>query len=103
MRLRGVRTNRSVIGARVRVSVETEQGSRDIHVVVGTGGSFGSSSLQQEIGLGKAKSIRLVEVYWPGSATRQTFTGPGMDHVYDIREGEAQPLPVQLKGWPSRN
>ncbi len=103
LRLRGVRTNRSAIGARVKVIVETEQGSRDIHVLVGTGGSFGSSSLQQEIGLGKAKSIRLVEVYWPGSATRQTFTGLSMDRVYDIREGEAQPLPVQLRGWPSRN
>jgi ASPIC/UnbV protein/VCBS repeat protein len=97
LRLEGVRTNRAAIGARIRVRVETDAGQRDIHVVAGTGGSFGSSSLQQEIGLGSAKSIRFIDVFWPVSAQTQRFEGLPMDRVYKIREGDAQAVPVMVK------
>ena len=54
---------------------------------VGTGGSFGSSSLQQEIGLGAAESIAAIAVRWPGSGTTQHFEDIEMDRVYRVREG----------------
>jgi len=44
--------NRAAVGARIKVSVTTPSGDRDIYSTVGSGGSFGASSLQQEIGLG---------------------------------------------------
>ncbi len=67
LELQGTKTNRSAIGARIRVDVETNQGMRSIYRVVGTGGSFGASSLRQEIGLGKASAIQAIEVHWPVS------------------------------------
>ncbi|MCP3912411.1 MAG: CRTAC1 family protein, partial [Actinomycetia bacterium] len=66
LRLEGVKSNRAAIGGRIRVEAETPEGRRDVHVLVSTGGSFGSSSLRQEIGLGNATAIRAVEVWWPG-------------------------------------
>ena len=78
VRLVGVQSNRPAIGARIRVDVETaDGGARSIHAVVGSGGSFGASSLQQEIGLGDATAIRAVEVWWPASGTRQRVEGVG--------------------------
>ncbi len=96
LKLEGVRTNRAAIGARIRVRVAEEAGERDIHAVVGTGGSFGSSSLQQEIGLGAATSIRFVEITWPVSGEVQVVEDLAMDASYVIREG-AEPVPLQRK------
>ena len=93
--LEGVETNRLAIGARIRVRVVTEAGERDIYSVVSTGGSFGSSSLQQEIGLGAAEAIRFVEVFWPASGQTQVFNDVPLDRSLAIREGD--PRPVELK------
>ena len=86
--LEGSTSNRSAIGTRVKVTVERTGITRDIHVVVGSGGSFGGSSLQQEIGLGDADRIREIEVVWPASAQRQVFSDVEPDRFYLIREGE---------------
>jgi hypothetical protein len=94
LRLRGTTTNRAAIGARIHVRVVTETGERDIYRVVGTGGSFGSSSLQQEIGLGQATSIRFVEITWPVSGETTIFTDVGMDQFLVITEGDPRPVAV---------
>ena len=95
LRLSGATSNRSAIGARVRVDVETPRGRRSIHRTVGTGGSFGSASLQQEIGLGDALRVERIEVHWPASDRTQTFEEVALDGVYAIREdGGLEPLDV---------
>ena len=86
VRLVGVDSNRSAIGARIRVTVTEEGGRRDIHVVVGSGSSFGASSLEQEIGLGTADAIESLEVYWPTSGIRQRFEDVPLDTALEIRE-----------------
>ncbi|MEK6675417.1 MAG: CRTAC1 family protein [Planctomycetota bacterium] len=96
LRLEGTKSNRSAIGARIKVSVVTSNGSRDIHAVVSSGGSFGSSSLQQEIGLGQATMIENIDIRWPSGMT-QSFRDLGIDGVYHIREGDAKPTPITLK------
>jgi hypothetical protein len=94
LRLEGVEANRSAIGARVRVRVTDAAGAaRDIHVHVGTGGSFGSQSLQAEIGLGDAASIDEVEVRWPGSGLVQRIGALERDAIYAVKEG-AEPVRV---------
>jgi hypothetical protein len=85
----GVRSNRSGIGARVKVRVRTPRGARTIHRMVSSGGSYGSSSLQEEIGLGDATAIESIEVTWPASGTTQTFRNIAMDLFVKIREGDA--------------
>ena len=66
--------------------MNTETGPRDIHATVSTGGSFGSTSLQQEIGLGQARSIRSIEIRWPTSGEVQVIEGPEMDRILEIEE-----------------
>ncbi|MBK7553490.1 MAG: CRTAC1 family protein [Flavobacteriales bacterium] len=101
--LQGTNSPTCAIGARIRVTVKTPKGDRDIHVSVGTGGSFGSSSLRQEIGLGDATAITQVEVTWPRSGTKQVFTNMTMDTAMKLMEGQPQATPwalpiVKLKG-----
>jgi hypothetical protein len=96
LRLEGVTANRSAIGARVRVDLATPGGGRSVFATVGTGGSFGSASLQQEIGLGDATAVRGVEVRWPGSG-RQVFGPLPMDRVFRLREGDDEPVVVELE------
>ena len=86
LRLTGTRSNRSAIGARIAVRVRTEGGPREIHRVVGSGGSFGASTLQQEIGLGAATSVERVLVRWPSGATEE-FGDVPLDAVVALREG----------------
>ncbi len=85
-RLVGVESNRSAIGARIKVTVLEDGARRDIHAVVGSGGSFGASSLEQEIGLGAADALESLEVYWPTSGTRQTFEDVPLNSALEIRE-----------------
>jgi hypothetical protein len=96
LRLEGVVSNRSAIGARLRLRLETPDGERDVYATVSTGGSFGSSSLQQEIGLGNASAIRSLEITWPSGA-RQSFANIGMDRILRVRETEAKPISVEAK------
>ena len=60
LRLVGTRSNRSAIGARIRVDVRDPDGStRSIHRLVSGGSSFGGNSLAQTIGLGDADRDRI--------------------------------------------
>jgi len=94
LRLEGVRSNRSGVGARVTLTVGEGETLRGIHRSVGTGGSFGSQSLQQEIGLGDAARIASLEVVWPASGTVQRFEDVAPDRVYRLTEGSPlQELP----------
>ncbi len=88
-RLIGVESNRSAIGARIRVRVSENGAERDIHTVVGGGGSFGASSLEREIGLGGADAVKSLEVYWPASGIRQTFENVPLNIALEIREGDS--------------
>ncbi len=98
LRLEGVRENRSAIGVRLRLELATPSGPRQVHATVGTGGSFGSSSLQQEIGLGEATALSEIEVWWPASDSRQTFHQVAMDQIWYLREGD--PLRTSTAGKP---
>jgi hypothetical protein len=57
-----------------------------VHALVGTGGSFGSSSLQQEIGLAKASKIASIEVTWPATGRTQVLRDVDADQILIIEE-----------------
>ena len=87
VKLVGVKTNRSAIGARIKVTVENEgHAARSVYRTVGSGGSFGASPLQQHIGLGKSAKITDLEVWWPASNTRQNFSGVGVNQFIEVKE-----------------
>jgi hypothetical protein len=90
LRLRGVRSNRDAIGSRVAVEVVDGTNIRTLHQVVSSGGSFGASSLQLEMGLGQASAVRKITIRWPlPGQPEQVITNTPMDEVLEIREGEA--------------
>ncbi len=87
LKLVGVKSNRSAIGARIKVTVENKaQGTRSIYRTVSSGGSFGASPLQQHIGLGKDARIVDLEIWWPASNTRQHFANVEKDEFLEIKE-----------------
>ncbi len=94
LRLEGVRSNRAAIGARIHIEVDTPEGPRSVYATVGSGGSFGASSLQQEIGLGDAVQLRSLEIWWPTSGRRDVVRDVTFDRIYAIREGASEPTPV---------
>jgi hypothetical protein len=83
LRLEGVTSNRSAIGARVRVVTPL----RTRHYVVSTGSSFGGNTLQVEAALGDEAEIVAVEIDWPGGET-EVVTGLTPQTVVSIRQGE---------------
>ena len=87
LRLVGVKSNRAAIGARIKVTVEDQgQGQRTIYRTVGSGGSFGASPLAQHIGLGKSARIVDLEIWWPTSNTRQSFSHVEKNQFLEIKE-----------------
>ena len=91
LHLIGVKTNRAALGARIKVTVVEQGGGKDkvqrsIYRTVGSGGSFGASPLQQHIGLGKSAETVILEIWWPTSNTRQTFTNVAVDQFLEIKE-----------------
>lgn len=105
----GTRSNRAAIGTRLMVTVNTPSGPRSIYKTVNSGGSFGSSPIRQEIGLGDAKSVAKLEVLWPASGLRQVFTNLQPNRFYQIREDQKEateialpPLPFDLTSKVSR-
>jgi hypothetical protein len=104
VKLVGVKSNRTAVGARVAVTVEDGAGrQREIHRVVGTGGSFGASPLAQHFGLGGEARILAVDVWWPTSDTRQRFTDVPKNRRIQIEEfattyATIAPQPVTLGG-----
>lgn len=83
----GVKSNRSALGARIKVTVQDEgQSPRDVYRTVGSGGSFGASPLTQHIGLGYKARILNLEIWWPASDTRQEFANVPADEFIEIKE-----------------
>jgi hypothetical protein len=96
LKLVSTKANRPAIGARIKVTVKTLAGNRELHREVSSGGNFGSNPLRQEIGLGDATAITAVDIRWPGSDTRQTLTGLELNRSYQIREGDVTAAALKL-------
>jgi len=94
LQLEGVTSNRSAIGARVKLA--TSGGERVLHRTVGTGGSFGSAPLRLEFGLGDAERIVRAEVFWPMTGATQSVSGLELDRAYALREDESAPRELRL-------
>jgi tetratricopeptide (TPR) repeat protein len=100
VKLVGVKTNRSAIGARIHVTVENAgAGPREIYRTVGSGGSFGASPLEQEIGLGKSAKITNIEIWWPTSNTRQNFANVVANQFIEIKEFEKNFTKLERKPY----
>ncbi len=97
LRLEGRRANRSGIGGRIEAQVREGGERRSIHVVVGSGGSFGASSLQQEIGLGAATVIDQLIVRWPRPGETRVYANVAVNRFYRVVEGNPELEPIAMK------
>ena len=87
LKLVGKKTNRAAIGARIKLTLDSEgHTGRYIYRWVGSGGSFGASPLQQHIGLGNAKEIQALEIWWPTSRSRQVFNDVLANQFIEVKE-----------------
>ena len=87
LKLTGVKSNRSALGARITVTVENSDGGhRTINRQVSSGGSFGASPLEQHIGLGRAPKTIDVDIWWPTSNTRQHFSDVPRNTAFAVDE-----------------
>lgn len=85
VKLVGQKTNRPGIGARIKV-VTSGECPLTVHRHVSSGSSFGSSPLEQMIGLGSARQVEELQIHWPTSGTTQTFRNIAADQIVEVTE-----------------
>ncbi|MBM3973465.1 MAG: CRTAC1 family protein [Planctomycetes bacterium] len=81
-------SNRSAIGARLRVVFDENGVERSVWRDVGSGGCFGANPLRQHLGLGKATALKRLEVRWPKSGATQTLRDLPIDATIRVVEGQ---------------
>ena len=87
VRLVGVRSNRSALGAKIRVTVQNAGGTaRSIWRTVGETSSFGGNPIEQHIGLGPDAKVASLDVFWPASGTHQHFAHVDKNVFIQIKE-----------------
>jgi hypothetical protein len=93
----GTRSNKSAVGAQVRV---TSGGRTQLRFVDGGNGFASQGSPRIHVGIGTATTIEKVEIRWP-SGERQTFENIPANRIMRVTEGRT--APEQLKpGGSSR-
>jgi len=97
LNLHGTRTNRLAIGSRVKLTFWEKGVKRSVYRDVNSGGSFGSSPLRREIGIGAATSIDEIEVRWQGSKTVQVFRNIKPNQFLSITEDRDKLDRIALK------
>ena len=86
LKLVGIESNRSAIGARVEVSVGRR---RLTQAVVGGGSYYSQSDLALHFGLGQANQVEAVRVTWP-CGLRQEWTHLDANKRYVLTEGSSE-------------
>jgi hypothetical protein len=85
IKLEGKQTNRAALCARIKI-VTDGSNPLTVHRHITPGSSFGSSPLEQTIGLAKATRIRELEIHWPTSHTTQKFYDLDVNQAIKITE-----------------
>jgi hypothetical protein len=88
VRLVGVRSNRSAIGARVRAITD---GVTQVQEVRGGGSYYSQNDLRVHFGLGGASKVERLEVRWPGGL-EETWASVDVNRILTLKEGTGQPL-----------
>jgi hypothetical protein len=99
IQLRG-KENKNSVGARVRVTGKLATGKvQSWYHTVGDGGTFGSNSMELELGLGAVSEIVEVRIDWPGRKT-EVYNGVGINKAWIFHEGLVKAQLRKLKHNP---
>jgi len=89
MDLVGVQSNRSAIGAIIRLDATINGQSVSLmRDVSGQTGFGGQSSLRVHFGLGDATTVESVNIHWPGSGNTSVSNNLSVNQVYTFTEGQ---------------
>ncbi len=99
LKLEGVHSNRSAIGAHITVAFTENGVKRMIYRDVNSGGSFGASPLRQQIGIGQAKLIDELTIKWPTTGITQTFRNLTPRQFISIREGDKEIKKMDVRAF----
>jgi hypothetical protein len=95
----GVKSNRTGIGAKVRVTARTQKGSSDpllqVEEVRSGGSYYSQNDLRLHFGLDQAQVVDLLEIRWP-SGQVDTYRNLPVNRLYVVTEGAKSPRPVVL-------
>lgn len=100
VKLVGKKTNRPAIGARIKV-VTAGPNPMTIHRHVSSGSSFGGNPLQQNIGLGEASKVALLEISWPTSGETQIFRDIDVNQAIEVTEFAKEYRKLNWKAIPT--
>ena len=100
LRLVGDKSNRFGVGARIRAEITEGDETRSVFKWVNSGGSFGASPLRQQIGLGAAETIDVLEIFWPTTGETQRFENVATDQFIEITEGESEFQKMEWRTTP---
>jgi hypothetical protein len=95
LKLTGTKSNRSAIGARIKVTTPTQIYYR----VVNSGSSFGDTPLEQHIGVGSAQQVTDIQINWP-SGLVQHLPKLNPNNVYQLKEGDPNPTQLAVSAFP---
>lgn len=88
LKFKGTTSNRMAIGTRIVATITEKGKKRKIYRTIGSGASFGSSSLDCHIGIGKATQIDKLEILWPNQQnTQMAVSNLEANKAYIITEG----------------
>jgi hypothetical protein len=97
IKLLGTQSNRSAIGARVKIIASNAKGiQRTFYSTVNSGGSFGANPLLIEQGLGAFNSIDHIEITWPSQSKIQKLESIEAGKFYLIEEGNPNPKQIDF-------
>jgi hypothetical protein len=82
--LRGKSSNRSAIGAQVRVQWK---GQQQLQEVVAASGYSAQNQRRLHFGLGEAEQIEKVSIRWPSGHT-QTLESPAINQIHQLEESQ---------------
>jgi hypothetical protein len=80
--LEGRQSNRSAIGAQVKV---TWNGQQQVQEVSGGSGFCAQNQRRLHFGLGKTMRVDRIEIRWPSGKT-ETIAAPLLDHMHKVVE-----------------
>lgn len=97
LKLEGTTANKVGFGAKIKLVFEDGDKPREVYRTVSSGSSFGENPFVQEIGVGKATDIRLIEIFWPSGKT-QSFSNIAVNKKYLVNESAdmLQKLPQKI-------
>ncbi|MBC7775507.1 MAG: CRTAC1 family protein [Phycisphaerae bacterium] len=96
LQLEGTKSNRAAIGTKITVKFHENGKERMVYRELNSGGSFGSSPLRREIGIGQATVIDEITINWPASGITQVLKNVQPNQLIKIKEGQEGFAPAPL-------